>query len=295
MNSQTGKSLLQVTITYICWGLLTVFWKLLAEVNSAYVLAQRVIWSLVFMTLYLIIRKRKDVLILFRNGRLLARSLLCGILICINWGTYIYAINSGHVMDASLGYFLEPIFVTLIGVFFFHEKMSRLEQLTILFSFIGVAYLIGVYRVVPALALIIGGSFALYGAAKKTMPLDAECSLFAETLTVMPFALLFCIYCEYNGNGGLNVLHGSQLLLFPLAGIVTSVPLLLFNMGIRHIPYYLTGILMYINPTIQFLMGLFYYHEELEVARLIAFLFIWIGVGFTIIHNLIESRKVSTC
>ena len=122
---------------------------------------------------------------------------------CVLTGaTYIFAINSGHVLDASLGDFLEPIFVTAIGVFFFHERMSRLEQMTALFSLIGVGYLIGVYRMVPVMAMVIGLSFAFYGAVKKSVHLsNAGHSLFAETLFVTPIALLFCIYSEMNGHG----------------------------------------------------------------------------------------------
>ena len=123
------------------------------------------------------------------------------------------------------------------------------------------------------------------------MHLDAGLSLFAETLFVTPIALLFCVYSEMNGHGSLGILHGMQFLLFPMAGVITSVPLLLFNKGVKMIPYYLTGILMYVNPTIQFLMGRFYFHEPLEIHRLIAFCFIWGGVGFTIWHNLKEMRK----
>ncbi len=292
MNTKTNTGTVQVTFTYICWGLLTLFWSLLSAVNSLYVLAQRVIWSMAFMGIYLLVKGRMaDVRAILKNRKILLHSFICGILICINWGVYIYAINSGHVMDASLGYFLEPIFVTLIGVLIFKEKMSRLEQLTALFSFVGVAYLIWNYRMVPAMALIIGLSFAIYGGVKKASPLDAELSLFAETLAVTPFALIYCLYGERSGAGSLGVLHGAEFLLFPMAGIVTSIPLLLFNMGIRQIPYYLTGILMYVNPTIQFLMGLFYFHEPLEIPRLITFLFIWTGVSFTIAQNIREMRK----
>lgn len=292
MDNTKRKGAISVTITYICWGLLTVFWNLLAEVNSAYVLAQRVVWSMLFMLGYLAVTGRwGDIRQVFADKKTMICCMVSGVLVCVNWGVYIFAINSGHVLDASLGYFLEPIFVTAIGVFLFHEKMSRLEQMTALFSIIGVGYLMGVYRMVPVMAMVIGLSFAFYGAVKKSVHLDAGLSLFAETLFVTPIALLFCVYSEMNGHGSLGVLHGMQFLLFPMAGVVTSVPLLLFNKGVKMIPYYLTGILMYVNPTIQFLMGRFYFHEPLEIHRLIAFCFIWGGVGFTIWHNLKEMRK----
>ena len=292
MDTTKRKGTISVTITYICWGLLTVYWNLLAEVNSAYVLAQRVVWSMIFMFGHLTVTGRMgDIRKIFHDKKIVFCCMVSGVLVCINWGVYIFAINSGHVLDASLGYFLEPIFVTGIGVFFFHERMSRLEQMTALFSLIGVGYLIGVYRMVPVMAMVIGLSFAFYGAVKKSVHLDAGLSLFAETLFVTPIALLFCIYSEMNGHGSLGVFHGMQFLLFPIAGVITSVPLLLFNRGVRMIPYYLTGILMYVNPTIQFLMGLFYFHEPLEVHRLIAFCFIWVGVGFTLWHNVKEMKK----
>lgn len=292
MDTTKKKGTINILGCYISWGLLPAFWNLLADVNSMYILAQRVIWSLVFMTLFLAATGRaKDIRLIFADWKTAGYSLLCGILICINWGVYIYAINSGHVLDASLGYFLEPIIVTALGVLVFHEKMSRLEQLTALFAVISVGYLIAAYRVVPVLAIVISTSFAFYGAVKKMLPLYPELSLFAETLMVTPAALIFCICSELHGTGCIGVLSGLQLLLLPLAGIVTSVPLALFNHGIRQIPYYLTGILMYINPTIQFLMGCLYFHEQLDTTRLIAFCFIWVGTGFTIYHNAKEMRK----
>ena len=161
MDTTKRKGTISVTITYICWGLLTVFWNLLAEVNSAYVLAQRVVWSMIFMFGHLTVTGRMgDIRKIFHDKKTVFCCMVSGVLVCINWGVYIFAINSGHVLDASLGYFLEPIFVTGIGVFFFHERMSQLEQMTALFSLIGVGYLIGVYRMVPVMAMVIGLSFA---------------------------------------------------------------------------------------------------------------------------------------
>ncbi len=292
MDTAKKRGTSNVLGSYILWGLLPAFWNLLAEVNSMYILAQRVIWSLIVMTLFLAVTRRaKDIVLVFADLKTVLYSLLCGILICINWGIYIYAVNSGNVLDASLGYFLEPIVVTIIGVAAFHEKMSRPEQLTVVFAIIGIGYLIWAHRVFPIMAILISLSFGFYGAVKKNLKLYPELSLFAETLMMTPAALLFCIYSEMHGTGSIGILSGPQFLLLPLAGIVTLIPLTLFNRGIHHIPYYLTGILMYINPTIQFLMGLFYFHEPLEINRLIAFCFVWCGIGFTIYHNVKKIRK----
>ena len=190
--------------------------------------------------------------------------------------------NSGHVLDASLGYFIEPVLVALLGMIAFREKLSKMEKITFVFAVVGLLYMLVMTGTVPILALLIAGSFAAYGAVRKTLDIPPYASLFMETLCMTPFALLFIFWAEQNGKGSGGVLAGAQLLLLPACGIVTSIPLLLFNVGVREIPYYLSGILMYINPTLQFLMGLFYFHEEMNQNRLIAFAIIWIGILFTV-------------
>lgn len=274
---------LAVTATYVCWGLLTVFWNLLNEVNSMYILTQRIVWSMVFMGFFMAVcGKWKDILPVFKSPKNLGICFLCGILVTINWGVYIYAVNSGHVLDASLGYFIEPVLVALLGMIAFREKLSKMEKITFVFAVVGLLYMLVMTGTVPILALLIAGSFAAYGAVKKTLDIPPYASLFMETLCMTPFALLFIFWAEQNGKGSGGVLAGAQLLLLPACGIVTSIPLLLFNVGVREIPYYLSGILMYINPTLQFLMGLFYFHEEMNQNCLIAFAIIWIGILFTV-------------
>ncbi|MCC8068113.1 MAG: EamA family transporter RarD [Clostridiales bacterium] len=292
--NKTVRGTFGVAAAYVCWGVLTIFWNLLSEVNSVYVLSQRIIWSMVFMGLFMALTGRwKEIAPVFRNHRQLLTCFICGILITINWGVYIFAVSSGHVLDASLGYFIEPVLVGAIGLFVFRERPSKLELLTFLFALIGVVYMIVRSGTIPALALLISGSFAIYGAVKKNLSLSPYTSLFMETLCMTPFALLFALWADNAGMGSIGVLHGAEFLLLPACGIITSIPLLLFNIGVKEIPYYISGILMYINPTLQFLMGLFYFHEELNRNKLVAFCFIWFGIIFTIIDHLrqIQPRK----
>ncbi|MDO4321211.1 MAG: EamA family transporter RarD [Lachnospiraceae bacterium] len=287
MKKKTTWGSISVAFAYACWGVLTIFWNLLGEVDSLYILAQRIIWSMVFMGIYMaVLHKWKEIAEVFKSRRELAICFVCGILITINWGVYIFAVNSGHVLDASLGYFLEPVLVGAIGMLVFRERLSKLEKITFVFSVAGLAYMIAATRTFPVLALLIAGSFAVYGAVKKTLKLTPHTSLFMETLCMTPFALLFAVYADAKGAGSIGILQGAQLLLLPACGIITSVPLLMFNRGVRQIPYYISGILMYINPTLQFLMGLFYFKEELDQNRLIAFVIIWIGVLFTVYDKL---------
>lgn len=281
-----------VALAYTMWGMLTVFWNLLNKVNPVFILSQRIIWSMVFMGIIILITGGfGEIKQIFRNKRSLLLCFVCGVLVTVNWGVYIYAVNSSHVLDASLGYFIEPVLVALIGLIAFKEKPGTLEKITFVFSFIALAFIVIATKTVPVLSIIIAGSFAVYGGVKKKLDITPGASLFMETLLMTPFAIAFAVYAQGHGMGTAGVLSGAPLLLLPACGIVTSVPLLMFNTGVKNIPYYFSGILMYINPTLQFIMGLFYFREELDRNRLIAFIIIWIGVMFTITDKLLAWKR----
>lgn len=286
-----SKAALAVSVAYVCWGLLTIFWNLLARVDSLYILSQRVLWSTVVIGGYaVLIGKWPDIKRQFHSCRSLAHLFLCGALISVNWGVYIYAVNNGHVLDASLGYFVEPVLVTFLGMLCFKERLNRREKITFAFAVAGLVYITVMTGTVPVLAVVIAGSFAVYGALKKRTDVDPYVSLGVETLLMAPFALAYALWADVGGLGAVGVLNGWEWLLLPACGAVTGIPLLLFNIGVQKIPYYVSGLLMYLNPTIAFLMGLFYFKEELNVHRLIAFCIIWIGIGFTVWDRLSAMR-----
>lgn len=281
-----------VASAYIIWGFLTIFWNLLTDVNPVYILSQRITWSMVFMGIYIvIIKKTAEIKNIFKEKKTLLTCFVCGVLVTINWGVYIYAVNSSHVLDASLGYFIEPVLVGILGLIVFKEKPSTLEKITFVFSAAGLIYMVVSTGVFPILSILIAGSFAVYGAVKKNLQLTPQASLFMETLFMTPFALIFAFYAEGHGMGSMGVVEGWRLLLLPACGIVTSIPLLLFNIGVKKIPYYFSGILMYINPTIQFFMGLFYFGEPLDKNRLISFVIIWVGILFTVTDKIMQAKK----
>ena len=281
MQQKKTLGLVTVTGSYVLWGLLPGFWTLLASVNPAYILAQRIIWSLVIIALYLVATRRMgEVKAALANKTTFWKSVASGVLITLNWGIYIYAVNSGHVLDASMGYFIEPVIVALIGLIAFREKPTKGEWITFVFALGGILYLLATTGKLPLLALAIATPFAIYGAVKKNLNLTAQTSLFMETLLMTPFALGFSWWWSAHVGGYDAVMNGTAFWLLPACGLVTSIPLLLFNMGVKEIPYYFSGILMYINPTLQFLTGL-YMGEPMDANRLIAFVIIWIGVLFT--------------
>lgn len=278
MDEKRSGTLL-VTMAYVLWGCLPVFWKTLVQVPAFYILCARVVWSLAFCVVYLTVRKKWERIgKIIRNKGVLLRCGLCGIFVCINWGAYIWAVNNGHLLDGSLGYYLNPIIVVLLGVICFHEGLSAREWGAVALTVLGVLYMIIRSGTVPVLALVIGGSFAAYGMIKKGLDIGSEESLFLETLLVSPAALAYMLYAESCGMGAVGILHGLQWGLLPAAGVITAIPLLVYTAGVQKIPFYLTGILMYLNPTLQFLLGVFLYKEELNVDKLFAFVLIWAGI-----------------
>lgn len=292
MKKRETIGLVCVAGAYLLWGFLPLFWNLLAQVNPVAILAHRIIWSAVFLFLYMLLtRKLGELTPIFCDPKQLRLAFFCGVFITVNWGLYIYSINSGHLLDASMGYFIEPVLVALIGVVLFRERPRPLETVTFCFAAAGLLFLVVKAGAFPILALFIASSFAAYGALKKSSAVSAYASLFMETLWMTPFSLAFLVCAERGGFGCFSVLHGPILLLLPVSGIVTSVPLLLFNIGVKEIPYYFTGILMYLNPTIQFFMGLLLFRETLDPDRLIAFILIWTGILFTIADKVRVIRK----
>ena len=293
MNTDREKrtGIIEVLIAYILWGFLPLFWNLLDQVPPFYILFSRALWSLAFCVVYLtVLKKWGRIGELFRDKNVIKRCFLSGVFICINWGAYIWGVNGGHVLDCSLGYYLNPILNVLLGVVIFRERLKRQEWIAVILATTGVLYLIVSSGTVPVLALLLAVSFGTYGMIKKGLTVNSDESLFMETLLVSPIAIAFIIISEINGMGAAGVLDGSQWLLLPLAGIVTAIPLLVYSAGVQKIPFYLTGMIMYLNPTIQFFLGVFVYKEPIDMNRIISFIFIWIGIIIMTVGNVKKSK-----
>ena len=273
------KAELQILLCFILWGVLPIYWKQLDMVNSVYILASRIVWSLVFVCLIILFQKKwGKVREILHDRKQLGALAGASVLITINWGVYIYAVNSGHIIDSSMAYYLNPILVIIIGAIFFKDKFSKMQKLAIALSAAGVGYSLLAYGQIPYFALIIGGSFALYGAVKKKVKADSEISLFFETAFVFPIAMAVIITMDVQGAGSIGILHGAEYLLIPFAGVITSVPLMIYAMGMKGTSMSMSGILMYINPTLQLLIGVLLYEEQFTMTHAVTFLFIWAAV-----------------
>ncbi|WP_458407640.1 EamA family transporter RarD [Anaerotignum sp.] len=284
------KSITQVFGAYVLWGVLPIFWKMLAQLNSFYVLASRIVWSAIFCMILIIITKKTDELKQVLGSKQLRKTLMCsGIAVAVNWGVYIYAVNGNHIVDASLAYYLNPLIVIALGFFIFKEKLVIRQWMAIGIAALGIIIAVIAYGEFPIFAIVIGSSFAIYGAIKKNVKCDGLISTFVEALFLSPVALIYIIYAEIGQAGALGVFEGLQFGLLPMAGIVTSIPLLIFSMGVSKISMSLAGMLMYINPTLQLLIGVLLYHETFDIAKGIMFVCVWIGVFL-----FISSKKSDT-
>lgn len=284
MHTETSKtiekkSIMQVFAAYVLWGVLPVFWKLLAELNSFYVLASRIVWSAIFCLILIVATKKTEELKTVFSNKNIRKTLMCsGIAVAVNWGIYIYAVNGNHILDASLAYYMNPLMVIALGFFLFKERLVARQWLAIGIAALGIIIAVIAYGEFPVFAIVIGGSFAIYSAIKKNVNCDGLISTFMEAAFLTPIALIYIIWAEVSQSGAVGVLEGLQFGLIPMAGVVTSIPLLIFSMGVSKVSMSLTGILMYINPTLQLLIGVLLYHETFDTAKGIMFICVWIGV-----------------
>ena len=275
-----NRGIILILSGYLLWGLFPIYWALLNHVNPLEVLLHRVVWAvpILFVIIYLksswhnnfkeSITSRKELLFL----------LLTATLITINWGTYIVAVNLGRVVEGSMGYFLAPVISMIGGYIFFRERISRLKQWSALFASVGALYYVFSSESFPWLGFVLGVSFAFYGLARKAMVTSAVPGLYIETLLLLPVAFVFTIWMYFSQEVSfLNVDLTTDVLLI-LAGIVTVVPLALFTIGAKLLPMTTVGILFFITPTIQFLVGYFLHDEPMNIDQLIGFVGVWIGL-----------------
>jgi chloramphenicol-sensitive protein RarD len=261
---------------YLCWGFFPIYWKLLQGVPAMQIMTHRLVWSFIFLAA--IISWREDWATLIRSvrsKRILLIYGLAGSLLAVNWLVYIWAVNAGFVVETSLGYFINPLVNVLLGVIFLRERIHPLVWIPIGLASAGVLYLTLSYGSLPWIALVLAFTFGFYGLVKKTAPLGSLHGLTLETALLTLPALAYLAFTEFNGSAAFGHVATATTLLLAFTGVVTAVPLLLFGMAARQIPLWMLGLLQYIAPSIQFLIGILLYHEPFTPARLVGFSLIW--------------------
>lgn len=291
--SKDRTGLLFGASAYILWGAFPLYWPLLKPASALEIVSHRAVWTLVFCTIVLVITKSlKATLETLKRPKVASRLFLASILVSINWLVYIWSVNNGHVVEASLGYYINPLIMIAFGVILLKERMRTLQWLAVGIAALGVAVLTIDYGRIPWIALTLGISWGSYGLVKKQLGLGALEGLAIETLIASLPYLLYLLYIGNKGTGQFG--HSTALtILLVGAGAVTAIPLLLFNGSTTRLPLTVIGLLQYITPTIMFSIGVWVRHENMPTARWIGFLIIWIALTTLAIDLVKSSRAVN--
>ena len=276
---------------YTMWGIAPIYFKQLTVLPAAEILMHRVTWSvLVLVGLIAGLKQWAKVAAALRNKKVMQVLFVAGILLGANWLLFIWAVNNDHILDASLGYYINPLINVFLGRLFLGERLRTFQRVAVVLAIVGVAILIFSYGRVPWIALILAGSFSIYGILRKQVAVDSLPGLFIETLMLSPLAIGYWLLfgSEYsnlfNNDASLNML-------ILAAGVVTTAPLLCFTAAARRIMYSTLGFLQYIGPTLMFVLAVYLYDEPLDEARLITFGFVWLALAVFSVDSLIAYKK----
>ncbi|GGE44761.1 transporter [Pullulanibacillus camelliae] len=268
---------------YVLWGIMPIYWKLIHGASSEEVLAHRIIWSFVFMILVILFTKstkklREDFRAIFTDFKRLLIIASASVVITVNWYTFIWAVDNDHVIQASLGYYINPLISVLLGVFFLKEKLSMWQIISVLLALIGVLIMTFQAGVFPWISLTLAVSFGLYGLLKKTVHLAAMTGLTIETLIITPVALIYILFFDSNASSSFSTAKPGLALLLMGAGVITAIPLLLFAAGANRISLAMIGFFQYIAPTLMLILGTLLYHEPFDSEHLLSFILIWVSL-----------------
>tara|TARA_R110000751_G_C13795394_1_gene483446 strand:+ start:82616 stop:83515 length:900 start_codon:yes stop_codon:yes gene_type:complete len=263
---------------YTMWGIAPMYFKLLTSVPALEIVMHRIIWStLVLGVLLLVLNKFSQVLMAIRDPKVMIILSISGMLLALNWLTFIWAVNNNYLLEASLGYFINPLFNVFLARFFFQETLTRLQFLAVLVALTGVMFLIFSHGQIPWVAFALAITFSIYGLLRKKANVESMPGLMIESSIMLPFALLYWVIIEpLSGNMFANTLDLNIKLI--LAGIVTTAPLLCFTAAAKRIRFTTLGFFQYVGPSLMFLLAVLYYHEPLDLARVVTFVFVWTGL-----------------
>ncbi|MCY7187093.1 EamA family transporter RarD [Streptococcus gallolyticus] len=293
---KTNLGILLGLITYILWGFLSLYWKLLSGVNSYNTFSYRIIFTVLTMLVYMVLSKNKEryrgeIRQLISHKQELAMAVLASFLIALNWLTYIFAVSHQQATQASLGYYIMPLVSILLALVFLHERLSPWMTAAIIIAGIGVGILAINTGQVPLVSILLAVTFALYGLVKKNVKLSSDVAMLVESSVVAPFVLIYLLFFSKESLLDYSLLENVLLL---ASGIVTAIPLLLFAEAVKRAPLNIIGFIQYINPTIQLAIAVFVFHEKVGNGEVSGFIFIWIAIAIFILGQLMSLWKKSS-
>ena len=279
---------------FVIWGIFPIYLHALRAVPPVQVIAHRVTWSCLFIFAWMLLRGQlgRVSATLVRPG-LVARLTATALLISCNWLVYVWGVTHAHIVETSLGYYINPLVNVALGVLVLRERLNAAQWTAVALAALGVAYLALIAGRPPWIAFALAVSFSLYGLLRKVISVDALPGLATETLLLAPLALGYLIWCHVAGGGALTMAGPGVALLLVGSGLATAVPLFLFAYGARALPYSTVGILQYIAPSLQLMCGVLLYHEHFGPATALGFALIWVALLIYAVDGLWRSRAVS--
>lgn len=289
---ESRKGILNAVAAYTMWGIAPLYFKLIADIASGEILVHRIVWSslLLFLLLFFMGKVPATVRALKQSKTLLVLTLSASIL-AANWFLFIWAVNNDHLLDASLGYYINPLLNVALGMMFLGERLRKLQIVAVVLAVIGVGVQLVMLGSLPIISFALAGSFACYGLIRKKLPIDTFIGLFIESLVMLPVALL--IWHFYLSSVTANMFNNDITLnlLLIFAGIVTTAPLLCFTAAAKRLPLSTLGFFQYIGPSIMFLLATFHYQEPLSSAKLVTFAFIWSALALYSLDSFRHQKK----
>jgi chloramphenicol-sensitive protein RarD len=290
-----NKGIIYGVGAYLLWGFFPIYFKLVKAAPPIQILGHRIVWSFLFLGGIILVTQQLNA---FKqasaNWRTVVIYTIAAIFLSINWLTYIYAVNTDQVIESSLGYFINPLVSVIFGVVFLRERLRNMQWLSVGIAAMGVAYLTWDYGRLPWIALVLAVTFGLYGLIKKTAPLGALYGLTLETGVLLLPALAFLIWVWFQGESAFSSAGVGFDLLLAALGVITAVPLLMFGAAARRIPLTMVGLLQYIAPTCQFLLGVLVFQEPFSPSRLVGFAIIWTALALFWFEGYLHHRKIVT-
>jgi chloramphenicol-sensitive protein RarD len=290
--SESRRGLLLGVAAYTLWGAFPLYWVLLEPAGALEILAHRILWSLVTMgVIVVLLRRTTQLRALFRDRRVFALLAVGAAVITVNWATYIWGVNNGRVVEASLGYFINPLVTVLMGVFILGERLRPLQWGAMAVAGTAVAVLALDYGRLPWVALVLAFSFGTYGLAKKTANVGAIESLTLETMLLAPIAAAYIAWLMATGQSNFGSHGTGHALLFTTTGIVTAIPLICFGGAAIRVSMVTLGLLQYLAPILQFALGVVWFHEEMPPGRWVGFILVWIALAIFTVEAIHHHRR----
>jgi len=289
---ETRTGVFNAIAAYFMWGLAPIYFKLLTAVTSDEIMVHRVVWSCILLLIIIVLSKKWPSLIaLISKPKLLAQLFVTALFLATNWFLFIWAINNDHLLDASLGYFINPLFSVALGVIFLGERLRKWQLFAVVLAVSGVLIQLISMGTLPIVSLALAGSFGIYGLLRKKMHVDSFIGLFIESLLMLPIAFIYWQFFVNSETSNMfnNTLSLNMTLMF--AGIITTAPLLCFTAAAKRLTLSTVGFFQYIGPSIMFVLATFYYDEPLLMAKLITFAFIWFALLIYSIDSIRAHKK----